>query len=103
MTAPSFPVWVEELTPCDIAAINQGGCNSGAYMPAVTYSTAIETMSEHGDQVLEYIHYTVGEVPQPNPNVSWAGRCCFYLSYAVELFCDCHRHLADWESESWEG
>jgi len=32
------PAWiVNELTPYDLAAINQGGCASGAYMPAVTY------------------------------------------------------------------
>ena len=101
---PSFPVWMEELTPADIAAVNQGGCDSGAYMPAVTYSTAVETMAIHGDQVLEYIYDHLGEVPQPSTafdTSTWSARCCFYLSYAVELFCSMHEHLADWDADDW--
>jgi hypothetical protein len=50
------PEWITQaLSPYDIAAINQGGCASGAYMPAVTYHAAALTMSDHGDDVLQYI------------------------------------------------
>ena len=32
------PGWIDQdITPADVAAIVQGGCASGAYMPAVTY------------------------------------------------------------------
>ena len=34
-------------------------------MPAVTYYQADKTMSEQGDNVLEYIENAMGEIPQP--------------------------------------
>ena len=50
------PAWIEsDISPHDVAAIYQGGCDSGAYMPAVTYSDAKATMAKHGDDVLQYI------------------------------------------------
>ena len=51
------PRWIEQdISPSDVAAIVQGGCASGAYMPAVTYYDATQTMNEHGDDILQYIH-----------------------------------------------
>ena len=102
ITKPNFPTWIEELSPSDIAAINQGGCDSGAYMPAITYSTAVETMAQHGEQVLECIYDSLGEVPRPNEDSGWAQRCCFFLSTAVELWCLSHEHLEDWDKEDWD-
>lgn len=100
---PDFPAWIEELSPADIAAINQGGCDSGAYMPAVTYSTAVETMSQHGDEVMEYLTWNdYFESPTPPSDASWSQRCCFFLSAAVELFCRTHEHLEDWDKEDWD-
>ena len=94
------PKWITEaLTPADIAAINQGGCASGAYMPAVTYFQAVETMSEHGDDVLQYIQDQYGEIPKPKDDESWSGIACFYLSLAVELFCLMNEDLEDWEND----
>ena len=47
------PGWIDQdISPQNIAAIVQGGCASGAYMPAVTYHQALETMSEYGDDIL---------------------------------------------------
>ena len=94
------PNWIiEELTPYDLAAINQGGCASGAYMPAVTYSTALETMSEHGNDVLQYIEDAFGELPTVPQGESWSGIAVFYLSCAVELWASAHSHLEDWEND----
>lgn len=76
----------QDITGNNIAAICQGGCASGAYMPAVTYHTAKETMNEHGDDVLQFIQDHMGELPTPDPGESWAGMACFFLSYAVELW-----------------
>ena len=43
------PAWIKDgITNYDVASINEGGCASGAYMPAVTYHEALETMNEHG-------------------------------------------------------
>lgn len=81
------PAWIDQdITPQDIAAICQGGCASGAYMPAVTYYTANKIMAEHGDDVLEYIEDHMGELPTPPSDTSWSGMAVFYLSYAVELW-----------------
>ena len=83
ITLPSF---IPSLTCNEVIAIVQGGCASGAYMPAVTYHEAIETMSEHGNDVLQFIEDSLGELPQPNSGESWSGMAVFYLSVAVELF-----------------
>ena len=92
----------KDLTPYDIAAISQGGCASGSYMPAVTYVLASETMAEHGDDVLEYIEDSYGELPQPPIGTSWSAMAVFYLSIAVELWCSANEDLADWENDESE-
>lgn len=82
------PEWITQDLSCyDVAGINQGGCASGAYMPAVTYYTALGTMSEHGNDVLQYIEDTLGELPTIPQGESWSGIAVFFLSYAVELYC----------------
>lgn len=84
------PQWITEghsLEIADIQAIKQGGCASGAFMPAVTYYTANETMAQYGDDILEYIESVLGEIPQPKTGESWSGLAVFYYSYAVELWC----------------
>ena len=75
------------LDLADIQAIQQGGCSSGAFMPAVTYYSAMLTMADYGDDVLQYIQDTMGELPKPDNCESWSGMACFYLSCAVELWC----------------
>jgi hypothetical protein len=93
------PSWIDQdISPYDVAAICQGGCASGAYMPAVTYHTARETMNEHGDNVLQYIEDSYGELPQPPADTSWDGRACFFMSVAVELWAS----MAESELGSWE-
>ncbi len=81
------PAWItEEMDWCQIQGVIQGGCESGAYMPAVTYYQANETMAKHGDEVLEYIEEYM-ELPRPDGHTSWAGMAVLYLSTAVELWC----------------
>ena len=94
------PDWLEyPLSPYDVAAINQGGCASGSYMPAVTYHKAIEMMSEHGNDVLQYIEDNYGEIPQPKQGESWSGVAVFYLSVAVELFASSLESLENWDND----
>ena len=81
------PAFIEQdITATDVASIIQGGCASGAYMPAVTYYDAQQTMAQHGDDVLQYIEDCYGETLQPPEGESWAGIACFYMSVAVELW-----------------
>ena len=45
------PEWIEQtqpITSLDVPAIAYGGCMSGAYMPAVTYHTALGVMYRWG-------------------------------------------------------
>ena len=80
------PAWIHaHISPYDVAAICQGGCASGAYMPAVTYHKALATMQEHGDEVLQYIEDAIGELPSVTGQ-GWAQMACTYLSTAVELW-----------------
>ena len=92
----------QDVTPYDIAAINQGGCASGAYMPSVTYHIALETMNDHSDDILDYIEEALGEVPAPPTDGSWQGMAVFYVSLAVELWCSANEDLADWENDEAE-
>jgi len=95
------PHWITQaLSPYDIAAVNQGGCASGAYMPAVTYHQAADVMNEHGNDVLDFILEAYGELPKVADDESWSGMAVFYLSTAVELFCLSHEDIADWEDDN---
>ena len=79
--------WIHKITPCDVAAILQGGCSSGAWMPAVTYWQALETMNEYGDDIIEYLNDYDGTVPTPPETcIYWSSLAVFFLSYAVELW-----------------
>jgi hypothetical protein len=81
------PEWIEQdICAMTIASICNGGCASGSYMPAVTYWQALQTMSQHGNEVLDYILDYLGDIPAPDKNESWTGMACFYLSTAVELW-----------------
>ncbi|MCC3606968.1 MAG: hypothetical protein JGK24_28035 [Microcoleus sp. PH2017_29_MFU_D_A] len=82
-----IPHWIDsDIGISTVASIMQGGCNSGAYMPAVTYYRALETMRHYGDDVLQYIDDQLGELPTPRAGESWGGMACHYLSFAVELW-----------------
>jgi len=85
--ALDVPDWIDQdITAQDVAAIEQGGCASGAYMPAVTYHQALQTMSQHGDDILQYLQDIYGELPKPRDDESWSGIAVFYLSCAVETW-----------------
>ena len=56
-------------------------------MPAVTYWQALETMNQEGDDVLQYVEDTYGELPPlPVSPWGWGGVAVQYLSLAVELW-----------------
>lgn len=81
------PAWIEDgLTVEDIQAIQEGGCESGAYMPAVTYIKARETMAEHGDDVLEFLEEYEHVSHYVSPGMSWSQIQCNILSAAVEFW-----------------
>lgn len=81
------PAWIDQgITGSDICSIQQGGSASGAYMPAVIYHKAVATMSQHGDEVMEFIVDTLGELPSPPATSNWSQLATFYLSLAVDLW-----------------
>ncbi len=81
------PRWIEQdICVMTVASICNGGCASGSYMPAVIYYRAIDTMSEYGDDVLQYIDDALGELPRIPNGESWGGMACLFLSCAVELW-----------------
>ncbi len=82
------PPWMDDIDGHTIAAVCEGGCSSGAYMPAVTYHTARVTMLTYGDDILEYLEQTQGMLPEvPESAATWSGMAVFYLSCAVEQWC----------------
>lgn len=83
------PEWIKEAGVIDsiseLQSIQQGGCASGAYMPAVTYHTAGQIMEKYGDDILDYIESTYGELPSVDGK-SWSEMAVHYFSCAVELW-----------------
>ena len=83
-----LPDWIEsDITVHQVAAILEVGCASGAYMPAVPYYTANQTMAENGNAVLDYLEGYGGELPNVPDGISWSGIASLFLSSAVELWC----------------
>ena len=82
------PAWIaQDISGADVAAIIQGGCASGAYMPAATYHDALDTMARYGDDVLDYIDQVDVSLAMPREaGWSWSGLACHVLSVAVELW-----------------
>jgi hypothetical protein len=81
------PRWIaQDIDTAQVAAIVEGGCASGAYMPAVTHHEALATMTEHGDDVFDFLDGACGLIPEPvwRQRLSWSALACFYLSLAVE-------------------
>lgn len=98
------PAWIsDDISPYDVAAICQGGCASGAYMPAVTYFDARKTMMEHGDDVLDYLadidaEYTV------DTTKGFSQMMCDLLSTAVEFWAfNAQSVIEDHEPEEGDG
>jgi len=80
------PAWIDQdIDVATVRNIIQGGCASGAYMPAVTYFTACQTMNEHGDEVLESLDGSI-ELGAEFLGQSWSGMAVYLLSCAVELW-----------------
>jgi len=76
-----------EPTTHDVAAILQGGCDSGAWMPAVTYWAALETMRRDGDAVLDALSTTWADPADLiDSEGSWGAWACALVSTAVELW-----------------
>lgn len=83
------PDWIEQdISVNDIPAIVQGGCTSGAYMPACVYAEAMDTMRHHGDEVFEFLENTLGELPAvpEDDRRSWSSMACHYMTSAVDLW-----------------
>lgn len=84
----AVPEWIEQdISVYDVAAVLQGGCESGAYMPAVTYSDAKKTMNDYEDEILLHLEtcYDLSEFAIGDG--SWSSLACRLVSTAVELWC----------------
>ena len=87
LVGPEIPAWIEQdITGFDVRCIAQGGCASGAYMPAVTYYTAKQTMAQHGDDIVDFIVERLGLQGLDAEADSFGGMCCHLVSTAVELW-----------------
>ena len=87
---PSFIVAMQAIDCLgDIQAIQQGGCASGAYMPAVTYYTAKEVLLEHENEILSLIneHHYTNEITFDMQNETIGQFAVNLVSMAVELWC----------------
>jgi nitrous oxide reductase accessory protein NosL len=84
------PKWIDEdMCAYTLAAIAEGGCNSGAYMPACTYHEANETMAQYGDDVFDYLE-KIGERPEDVFRnlwqIGWSVLAAHVLCYAIDAW-----------------
>jgi hypothetical protein len=81
------PEWIRpDIDTRELGAILQGGCASGAYMPAVTWTEAVRTMGRDGVQVVDYVQDNLGTATAA-PAGRWHDICSWWLVQAVELWC----------------
>ena len=83
----SIPSRTHDCRMIDVSFLKdvcQGGCASGAYMPAVTYYDAKRTMHEYGDEIVEYLEEQYGEPVDQPVSFNWSQLCCHYFSMATE-------------------
>ena len=87
-TLIDVPVWIApDIDFYQVESIRQGGCASGAYMPAVTYYDAAETMAEYGEHVTDFLADAWGEPIEFNPSEDgWSNFGARVLSLAVEIW-----------------
>ena len=82
-----IPAWIDQdITVCTVRAICQGGCASGAYMPAVTYFEAKQIMAQYGEDIFDFITDRLGDSGLDNDCTSYGMKCCAWVSSAVELW-----------------
>jgi len=86
-TLIEVPVWIDpDIDLYAVQSVRQGGCASGAYMPAVTYYDAASTMAKYGEQVTSFLADYWGEPIEFNPAEGWDGFAVRVVSLAVELW-----------------
>jgi hypothetical protein len=81
------PEWIDQdILLGQIEDIFLGGCDSGAYMPAVTYHEALKTMHEHGSKVFDFLeeHDFNTTALIYSATASWPAWACKLVSAAVE-------------------
>ena len=78
----------------ELSSIIQCGCASNAHA-SVYYYGAGKCMAEHGDDVLEYLENSYGEIPAPREGSSWNSLASDYLSAAIESWCGNQAEIID--------
>lgn len=82
------PDWVPvPIRLKDLMAVSWWGPEKWAYPPAHNPITAIETMTEHGEKVFDYIYVYYGHVPNFPKGLSWSGIAVHYLCIAINIYC----------------
>lgn len=79
---PHYPL---DFSMFDVQDIATHGCESGVWMPAVTYHVAKTVMHIHGDEIFDYLsdHECLNTALLAE---SFSGLCVIALSVAVELW-----------------
>ena len=81
------PKWIDQdVTLYTANNVACGGCESGAYMPAVIYCKAQETMGEYGDDVLQYLDDVGLCEPIETSGKTWLCIACDILSRACDIW-----------------
>ena len=83
-----LPQWLvaidPDITPRDVRTLSESGCAANAHR-ACFYSDAERVMSDHGDDVLQYLDDA--ECAVSTKDQSWTGLASTCLSAAVEIWC----------------
>jgi len=84
-----LPSWWpdDNLTLADIEGIQRTRRAGQAYMSAVCYASALSHMDCCGDDVMKFIEDMLGGIPILQKTISCSGLAVYYLSLAIDLYC----------------
>jgi hypothetical protein len=89
---PAFFSHHDDPNTSDVMAVYQSGCDSGAWINACTCHLAMKTMLDYGNEVLDFLERSGGEVMvNISERAGWFGLACHLVSRAVEEWCILHK------------
>jgi len=98
------PYFLETLGVIDsiseLQAIIQGGCESGAYMPAVTYANALDAMGKHSTDIEFWASQTIEEIVFNPSEDTFSGLATKLCSAAVENWVN--QFFSDLDGVDWD-
>lgn len=82
-----IPPWIDkDIEWSTVIELQNHGCDTGIYMPAVTYHEALATINQYHREIFDFLDDYLDEIELPTG--SWPTIAVYILSIAVELWAE---------------